>query len=584
MSKLYPHQQETVDTIKKSEKNKTKKLVNGYIVAFKMGLGKTRTMLDLMHSDLDPLIPNLVICNKSNVQVWKQEIEKTKKEYPDFKYYIYHKDYNKEQPLMGVYNIIITTYETITKNFKLANPKCAKIKLNNYLEALPATYNIFSLPKTVKIVEIVKTQGYNSNIIYGTTFNRIICDESQRIASHTSLISKAVIALRARHYYCLSGTPIMNWGPDLYPQFKFMGINLEAKFFTKKFYKEYNLESYIITKDFPDTDIKLPEVSVVDISISFSDIEKKMYNAVINMLREKYAQFQKGNETFAAPLAMLMRLRQICVNPYTITVESKKPLRIIKTKNICPIPEPGLEIVIKNLDMQSFANLLRAYPTLYRKFNTVYWKNIIKKAYLMPMQFFDDPDLDFALNDPTMLAHWSKTRKILKLIKKHVEQNQKVVVFSSFTSFLNILNSIIVKKNLGEVFQLDGSTKDRDSLIENYIKTDKSILLSSYKVGGVGINLTSAEIVILAEPWWNSATEKQAICRLHRIGQDKSVTVYSINVEKSVELHILNIQNKKDINAKDYGVSLDSDKKYSRVKGSVTHEVMEQIVYGEYLE
>jgi SNF2 family DNA or RNA helicase len=425
------------------------------------------------------------------------------------------------------------------------------------------------------------SQPLNYNYLYSSIWNRIIADESQRFSGINSLISRSMIALRAKSYYCLSGTPIVNYGSDLYSQFKFMGLELFAKDWKAEYYNENGLKKYVITKDFSDTNIKLPECKMVDVKIEFSDMEKKMYNAVIQMLKDSYIEFQRGNETFAAPLAMLTRLRQVSLCPYIITKESKKPRITAKNNTPCPIPDPALERIANELDTRSFGNLLKAYPSLYKKFKGKYWKDTLENVAKLSTEFFPDPQLNEALNDIQQISHWSKTRKTLKIIKRNIKFGKKIVVFSSFVSFLNVLQTKIRRKKMGKVLQLDGNTKNRDDIVDEFNNGDANILLCSYKAGGVGINLTSAESLILAEPWWNSAVEKQAICRIHRIGQKKSVRIYSMIVDKSVEMHMLNIQEKKMEDSKKYGLG---DGSYSRITGSIQKQVIEKVIYGEFLE
>jgi SNF2 family DNA or RNA helicase len=553
------------------------------MVAFKMGMGKTLTMLETMHNGIK-MSNNLVVCSKSNVKVWIDEIAKFKDQYPDFKYFVYHKDYNslKELPDLSVYNIIITTYEVIRTQFKKANPYCVKVRVSNFYEPLQHIYPINNIPKNCTIAEIMKPKQSPRyyNFFYTMIWSRIIADESQRFSSVNSILARAMISLRAKNYYCLSGTPIVNYGSDLYSQFKFMGMELLVKDWKADYYNNNSLGNYVISKDFSDTNIKLPRCKMVDVKVEFSDMEKKMYNAVISMLKEKYIEFQRGTETFAAPLAMLTRLRQISLCPYIITKESKRPRAVGKNKIPCPIPEPALETIAKQLDTRSFGNLLKAYPVLYSKFKGKYWKQEIQNVADLSTEFFPDTMLNKSLNDNKLISHWSKTRKILKIIKRNLKYGKKIVVFSSFVSFLNVLQDKINRKNMGKVLQIDGSTKNRDEIVDEFNNGDANILLCSYKAGGVGINLTAAESLVLAEPWWNSATEKQAICRIHRIGQKKDVRIYSLIVDKSVEMHMLNIQEKKLENSKKYGLG---DESYSRITGSIQKQVIENIVYGEYL-
>ena len=76
-------------------------------------------------------------------------------------------------------------------------------------------------------------------------------------------------------------------------------------------------------------------------------------------------------------------------------------------------------------------------------------------------------------------------------------------------------------------------------------RSDKRIFLISLKAGGVGLNLTAADYVFILDPWWNPASEMQALSRAHRIGQDKSVFVYRYITSDSIEEKISRLQEKK---------------------------------------
>ena len=93
---------------------------------------------------------------------------------------------------------------------------------------------------------------------------------------------------------------------------------------------------------------------------------------------------------------------------------------------------------------------------------------------------------------------------------------------------------------------IDGGTQNRFEKIMNFQNIpDIKIFLVSLKAGGLGINLTAADNVIIYDPWWNPATENQAVDRIHRIGQDKKVFVYRLLLKNSVEEKILQLQDKK---------------------------------------
>ncbi|PWN49493.1 hypothetical protein IE53DRAFT_380504 [Violaceomyces palustris] len=127
------------------------------------------------------------------------------------------------------------------------------------------------------------------------------------------------------------------------------------------------------------------------------------------------------------------------------------------------------------------------------------------------------------------------------------EPNFKGVIFSQFTSFLDLVE-VVLKRNRHSFVRLDGTTsqKDREEVIKTFEREKRSMLfLISLRAGGVGLNLTSANKVWLLDCWWNSSTEDQAVDRVHRLGQTRPVTVYRYLIDDSIEDRIMAIQRRK---------------------------------------
>ena len=120
-------------------------------------------------------------------------------------------------------------------------------------------------------------------------------------------------------------------------------------------------------------------------------------------------------------------------------------------------------------------------------------------------------------------------------------------MFSQWTSMLNLLERELKRNSVGYV-RLDGSmtAKKRDANLEKF-KTDPTcmVFIVSLKAGGVGLTITAASKVFLVDPWWNPATEDQAIDRIHRIGQKKNVEVIRFIVRDTVEEKMLELLQKK---------------------------------------
>ena len=138
-----------------------------------------------------------------------------------------------------------------------------------------------------------------------------------------------------------------------------------------------------------------------------------------------------------------------------------------------------------------------------------------------------------------------KMEYLLELLEELLSEGHSVLVFSQFASMLRILRKSL-KGMAFPCFFMDGQTQNRQQVVSAFQQSENpSVFLLSLKVGGVGLNLTKAEYVVLFDPWWNPAVENQAIDRVHRIGQKNPVMVYRIITKDSVEEKVLQVQQKK---------------------------------------
>lgn len=164
-----------------------------------------------------------------------------------------------------------------------------------------------------------------------------------------------------------------------------------------------------------------------------------------------------------------------------------------------------------------------------------------------------------------------KIEEAVSIIENNVLDNHKILLFSQFTSVLKNISKRLTENKI-QHFYLDGSTNagKRLELVEEFNNNDETkVFLISLKAGGTGLNLTSADIVIHFDPWWNPAVEDQATDRAHRIGQENVVQVFKLISEGTVEDKILSLQEKKKQLIKDV---LDSDYKQDNILGSLSKE------------
>ena len=172
---------------------------------------------------------------------------------------------------------------------------------------------------------------------------------------------------------------------------------------------------------------------------------------------------------------------------------------------------------------------------------------VVLDALLKLRQACCDPAL-VKLPAAARVARSAKRDALLALLTTLVDEGRRALVFSQFTSMLDLIEAAIDRDpRLAKVprTRLDGDTIARGEVVERFQQGDAQLFLLSLKAGGVGLNLTAADTVIHYDPWWNPAVEQQATDRAHRIGQDKPVFVYKLIASGTVEERILALQARK---------------------------------------
>jgi SNF2 family DNA or RNA helicase len=139
-----------------------------------------------------------------------------------------------------------------------------------------------------------------------------------------------------------------------------------------------------------------------------------------------------------------------------------------------------------------------------------------------------------------------KIEALAELLHQCIEEGHKILIFSQFTSVLKNIGKRLEKEDIYYSY-LDGSisSERRMNIVKEFNEGVKPVFLISLKAGGTGLNLTSADIVIHFDPWWNPAVEEQATDRVHRIGQRNVVEVIKIIARGTIEEKVLLLQEEK---------------------------------------
>ncbi len=139
----------------------------------------------------------------------------------------------------------------------------------------------------------------------------------------------------------------------------------------------------------------------------------------------------------------------------------------------------------------------------------------------------------------------AKLEQLVELVRDAIDSGHKILVFSQFVQMLKIIRKVF--DNLGiDYAYMDGHSQNRLLEVKRFEENPElKLFLISLKTGGTGLNLTSADTVILFDPWWNPMMENQAVDRTHRIGQTRKVQVFRLIAKGTVEEKIMNLQQNK---------------------------------------
>ncbi|MEA2028907.1 MAG: DEAD/DEAH box helicase [Campylobacterota bacterium] len=317
-------------------------------------------------------------------------------------------------------------------------------------------------------------------------FLYIILDEAQKIKNPRTKMAKSIKTFNSDYRIALSGTPIENHLGELWSIYSFLMPGfLNTLTLFKKFYQ--------------------------------TPIEKENNIARQNLLNSKIKPF------------MLRRTKDSVID------ELPDKTEIIK-------------YVEFNDDQQKLYESIRI--TMEKQVRDLILKNGLERSHITILdallklrQVCCHPSL-LKLKEGVEAMISAKLELFLELVEELLEEGRKILVFSQFTSMLAIIEEELIKREV-RYSKLVGSTKNRESVINEFREGRSDIFLISLKAGGVGLNLVEADTVIHYDPWWNPAAENQATDRAYRIGQTKAVFVYKLIVKNSIEEKILELQNSK---------------------------------------
>ncbi|PBI96324.1 hypothetical protein BKP42_40050 [Rhodococcus erythropolis] len=152
-----------------------------------------------------------------------------------------------------------------------------------------------------------------------------------------------------------------------------------------------------------------------------------------------------------------------------------------------------------------------------------------------------DVSLVDAENGPVPSA---KVDALVEQLDDVIAGGHRALIFSQFTGFLGSVRARLDAESIPYSY-LDGSTRNRGEVLEEFKSGAMPVFLISLKAGGFGLNLTEADYCFILDPWWNPAAEAQAVDRTHRIGQTRNVMVYRLIAKDTIEEKVMALKAKK---------------------------------------
>lgn len=257
---------------------------------------------------------------------------------------------------------------------------------------------------------------------------------------------------------------------------------------------------------------------------------------------DTYASFQREYEI---PIAaennetQLNRLRKL-IHPFI--------LRRLKTEVLKELPEKQEEVVTVRLEGEQMQLYQAAVAEVRQTLDSASQEEFehSKLKILAQLTRLRQICCDPALVFEGYRGGSAKLETCIQLIQQAVEGGHKLLLFSQFTSMLDIICKRLKEEKIA-YHRIDGtvSKEDRMMMVDSFADDEVPVFCISLKAGGTGLNLTAADIVIHYDPWWNQAAQNQATDRAHRIGQTQRVNVYELIAQDTIEDQIQSIKEEK---------------------------------------
>ncbi|ETO71882.1 hypothetical protein F444_11867 [Phytophthora nicotianae P1976] len=460
------------------------------MLADEMGLGKTvQTVMYINHLAVVERSPQpfIIVAPLSTLGHWQREFDS----WTNLNAVVYHgsaaaRDVLQNYEFFMSEDELLRADELTGKNVINGKRTVPQPKRNCYrFDVLITTYEMASATDLYKLAQI--------------NWQLMVVDEAHRLKNRNSKLSNI---LHTRFTYesmlLLTGTPLQNNVEELWVLLNFLDTK---KFASKESFLESfgeltdsaqverlhsELKPYLLRRMKEDVEKSLAPKEETIIEVELTVLQKQYYRAIY----EKNTEFlSRGGRKGDTPSLMnvLMELRKCCNHPFLVKgVEEREVKRLAKQPNVSK----------EEIQRQISESLV-------------------------------DTSGKLVLLD--------------KLLPRLKETGHRVLIFSQFKIMLDIIQDYLALRRYN-CERIDGNItgNERQSAIDRFCREDSNsfIMLLSTRAGGVGINLTAADTVIIYDSDWNPQNDLQAQARCHRIGQKKSVKIYRLLTAKTYELHM----------------------------------------------
>ncbi|GAX11583.1 chromodomain-helicase-DNA-binding protein 6 [Fistulifera solaris] len=457
------------------------------ILADEMGLGKTIQSAAFLRelqtqSATQVRAPFLIVAPLSLVGQWQSELMSWA---PDLNVLLYHGSADARE-------FLVEQEFYFTDQF-IPRPDAIKLKKQHVTKfhVLITTYEV--ILKDVQVISKIKWKA-------------LIVDEAHRLKNSKSRLFEQLANVPRDFCLLLTGTPIANATEELWALLNFAnpGVFSDKESFLEKFGEMTDAEQvnelhsllkpYLLRRVKEDVEKSLPPKEETILEVSLTPIQKTFYKAIY----ERNTSFLfRGAKPSNAPSLMnvMMELRKCCNHPYLIKGAEDRILAEAAAKLKSAAGTDGEPAIVD--------------------YSRLFGEQLIKSSGKMVL--------------------------MEKLLQKLFDGGHKVLIFSQMVRVLDLLEELLrIKKYRYE--RLDGSTSSssRTHAVDRFTKKSfqRFVMLLSTRAGGLGLNLTAADVVIIFDSDWNPQNDLQAMARAHRIGQTRAVRVYRLLTAKTYEMHM----------------------------------------------